>query len=212
MRFSRLLPELGAPLVAARFPRAYLDVNREPWELDPTMFADALPNYVNIRSPRVRMGLGRSPRGGERQRNLCPQAALRRGANAGGDAVPSVPPCVAHTGARYRGRVRRLSSDRLPFDAVGRERRRRAGPGRCRARGLPWHGLRAGDHRGGTIVSDAARLCGRAQRALCRRLYDGDTAIRGAAVTRCRSRSTGRCTWTSGAAAANRNWRGSRRK
>src|SRR3954451_13521973 len=51
-------PELGAPLVAARFPRAYLDVNREPWELDPTMFADALPNYVNIRSPRVRMGLG----------------------------------------------------------------------------------------------------------------------------------------------------------
>src|ERR1044071_3604089 len=51
-------PKLGAPLLAARFPRAYLDVNGEPWELDPTMFADALPNYVNIRSPRVRMGLG----------------------------------------------------------------------------------------------------------------------------------------------------------
>jgi N-formylglutamate amidohydrolase len=51
-------PELGAPLVAARFPRAYLDVNREPWELDPAMFSDSLPNYVNIRSPRVRMGLG----------------------------------------------------------------------------------------------------------------------------------------------------------
>ena len=51
-------PELGAPLLAARFPRAYLDVNREPWELDPVMFADALPSYVNIRSPRVRMGLG----------------------------------------------------------------------------------------------------------------------------------------------------------
>src|SRR5919206_5288412 len=43
-------PELGAPLVAARFPRAYIDVNREPWELDPTMFADALPNYIIIRS------------------------------------------------------------------------------------------------------------------------------------------------------------------
>jgi N-formylglutamate amidohydrolase len=51
-------PELGAPLIAACFPRAYLDVNREPWELDPAMFADALPNYVNARSPRVRMGLG----------------------------------------------------------------------------------------------------------------------------------------------------------
>src|SRR5579862_810714 len=51
-------PRLGAPLLAARFPRAYLDVNREAWELDPTMFADVLPNFVNGRSPRVRMGLG----------------------------------------------------------------------------------------------------------------------------------------------------------
>src|SRR5438477_3643937 len=51
-------PELGAPLLAARFPRAYLDVNREPWELDPAMFSDVLPAFVNARSPRVRMGLG----------------------------------------------------------------------------------------------------------------------------------------------------------
>src|SRR5580704_11158798 len=52
------VPRLGAPMLAARFPRAYLDVNREAWELDPTMFADTLPDYVNARSPRVRMGLG----------------------------------------------------------------------------------------------------------------------------------------------------------
>src|SRR6185437_1095595 len=51
-------PALGAPLLAARFPRAYLDVNREAYELDPAMFADSLPDYVNVRSPRVRMGLG----------------------------------------------------------------------------------------------------------------------------------------------------------
>src|SRR5712692_6445516 len=51
-------PDLGAPLIAARFPRAYLDVNREAWELDPAMFADTLPSFVNSRSPRVRMGLG----------------------------------------------------------------------------------------------------------------------------------------------------------
>src|SRR6266704_263641 len=51
-------PDLGAPLLAARFPRAYLDVNREAWELDPTMFSDTLPSFVNVRSPRVRMGLG----------------------------------------------------------------------------------------------------------------------------------------------------------
>ena len=51
-------PDLGAPLIAARFPRAYLDVNREAWELDPAMFLDTLPTFVNARSPRVRMGLG----------------------------------------------------------------------------------------------------------------------------------------------------------
>ncbi|HUC72445.1 MAG TPA: N-formylglutamate amidohydrolase [Stellaceae bacterium] len=51
-------PGLGAPLLAARFPRAYLDVNREPYELDPAMFADALPRFVNVASPRVQMGLG----------------------------------------------------------------------------------------------------------------------------------------------------------
>ena len=33
-------PHLGTPLLRAHFPRAYLDVNREPWELDPQMFAD----------------------------------------------------------------------------------------------------------------------------------------------------------------------------
>ena len=49
---------LGAPLLAARFPRAYVDVNREPYELDPAMFAEPLPDYVNTRSPRVRIGLG----------------------------------------------------------------------------------------------------------------------------------------------------------
>ncbi len=51
-------PGLGAPLLSARFPRAYLDVNREAYELDPAMFSDALPEFVNAGSPRVRMGLG----------------------------------------------------------------------------------------------------------------------------------------------------------
>jgi N-formylglutamate deformylase len=51
-------PNLGVPLLAAQFPRAYCDVNREAWELDPAMFADELPAYVNTRSPRVQAGLG----------------------------------------------------------------------------------------------------------------------------------------------------------
>ncbi len=51
-------PACGAPLLAARFPRAYCDPNREPWELDPTMFEDVLPAWVNTSSPRVGAGLG----------------------------------------------------------------------------------------------------------------------------------------------------------
>ncbi|MCX7382219.1 MAG: N-formylglutamate amidohydrolase, partial [Alphaproteobacteria bacterium] len=51
-------PELGMPLIAATFPRAYCDANREPWELDPTMFEDELPPWVNTMSPRVAAGLG----------------------------------------------------------------------------------------------------------------------------------------------------------
>src|SRR3954447_15485915 len=53
---------LGAPLMAARFPRAYLDVNREPYELDPRMFDGRLPPFANTRSMRVAGGLGTVPR------------------------------------------------------------------------------------------------------------------------------------------------------
>ena len=53
---------LGAPLMRANFPRAYLDVNREPYELDPRMFAGRLPPFANTRSMRVAGGLGTVPR------------------------------------------------------------------------------------------------------------------------------------------------------
>ncbi|MHB2165471.1 N-formylglutamate amidohydrolase [Alsobacter sp. R-9] len=48
----------GAPLMKAHFPRAYLDVNREPYELDPRMFEGRLPPFANTRSMRVAGGLG----------------------------------------------------------------------------------------------------------------------------------------------------------
>ncbi len=51
-------PDFGAPFLCARFPRAYVDPNRESFELDPQMFEDALPAYVNTASPRVAAGLG----------------------------------------------------------------------------------------------------------------------------------------------------------
>ncbi len=53
---------LGAPLLVAEFPRAYLDVNREPYELDPRMFDGRLPPFANTRSMRVAGGLGTIPR------------------------------------------------------------------------------------------------------------------------------------------------------
>lgn len=51
-------PELGAPLVTATFPRVYVDANREPYELDPAMFSDPLPDYVTTRNARIAAGLG----------------------------------------------------------------------------------------------------------------------------------------------------------
>jgi len=74
---------LGVPLVKALFPRAFVDVNREAYELDPEMFADPLPAYANTRSLRVSAGLGTIARvvanGAEIYRDKLPVAeALSR--------------------------------------------------------------------------------------------------------------------------------------
>ncbi len=55
-------PRFGAPLLLAHFPRAYVDVNREPYELDPKMFEGRLPSFANTRSLRVAGGLGTIPK------------------------------------------------------------------------------------------------------------------------------------------------------
>jgi N-formylglutamate amidohydrolase len=54
--------EHGAPLLRAHAPRSFIDLNREPFELDPRMFQGELPGYVNSGSPRVAGGLGTIPR------------------------------------------------------------------------------------------------------------------------------------------------------
>jgi N-formylglutamate amidohydrolase len=54
--------ELGAPMLRAHVPRSFIDLNREPYELDPRLFADPLPAYANAASPRVAGGLGTIPR------------------------------------------------------------------------------------------------------------------------------------------------------
>ena len=56
------LSERGFPTVTVNFPRSYVDVNREPYELDPRMFSGRLPSFANTRSMRVAGGLGTIPR------------------------------------------------------------------------------------------------------------------------------------------------------
>src|ERR1700744_2323737 len=56
------LTERGFPTVRVNFPRSYVDVNREPYELDPRMFIGRLPSFANTRSMRVAGGLGTIPR------------------------------------------------------------------------------------------------------------------------------------------------------
>lgn len=51
-------PVLGAALISARLARAYIDLNRDPNELDPAMFADTLPDFARLRTARVAAGLG----------------------------------------------------------------------------------------------------------------------------------------------------------
>src|SRR5436305_14898330 len=53
----------GIPVMRAHFPRCYVDVNREPYELDPRMFEGRLPSFANTRSMRVAGGLGTVARG-----------------------------------------------------------------------------------------------------------------------------------------------------
>jgi N-formylglutamate amidohydrolase len=51
-------PAFGAVNIQARYARAYIDVNREAYELDPAMFVDELPAFARARSARVAAGLG----------------------------------------------------------------------------------------------------------------------------------------------------------
>ena len=48
----------GAAVITARYGRAWMDLNRAPWELDPAMFSDDLPDFARGRSARVAAGLG----------------------------------------------------------------------------------------------------------------------------------------------------------
>lgn len=52
----------GATIMHAELPRSFLDLNREPFELDPRLIAGPMPPEANTRSLRVVGGLGTIPR------------------------------------------------------------------------------------------------------------------------------------------------------
>lgn len=52
----------GAVLLSASVARAYVDLNRDPAELDPEMFEERLPRACATSTPRVQAGLGAIPR------------------------------------------------------------------------------------------------------------------------------------------------------
>lgn len=53
---------LGVPVAHVCFPRVFLDVNREPYELDPRLLDRKPPAFANTRSLRVSSGYGTVPR------------------------------------------------------------------------------------------------------------------------------------------------------
>jgi N-formylglutamate amidohydrolase len=55
-------PARGATLLTAELGRAYVDLNRDPLELDPVMFDGPLPAGAMVHSPRVAAGLGVIPK------------------------------------------------------------------------------------------------------------------------------------------------------
>ena len=115
--------ELGAPLLRAHVPRAYIDLNREAYEFDPRMFACELPGFMNTGSPRVAGGLGTIPRlvaeGEEIYRErLSLSDALQRIETIYRPYHRTLKALLDEVLANDRQRA----ADRLPFHAVQRHR------------------------------------------------------------------------------------------
>lgn len=69
---------LGSTLIAATFARAYVDLNRDARELDPSMFLDGPPRTAGLPSARVKAGLGCLPRVGASGRNIYARPLSRQ--------------------------------------------------------------------------------------------------------------------------------------
>ena len=187
------------------FPRAFIDPNREPFELDPAMFEGALPDYANTSSPRVAAGLGTIAR------VVCSGAEIYgrkigvdRRAQPDRRLLPTLPSRhLSRTDRRRPRRAIRLCAmlfDCHSMPSVG-------GP-MDKDPGLKRVDFVLGDCHGATCnradigfhrrpILKQLRLCRHAQRAVCRRFHDAPLRPAGRpASTSFKSRSTAPSTWT----------------
>ena len=194
----------GHPLVRVHFPRCYVDVNREPYELDPRMFDGRLPSFANTRSMRVAGGLGTVARVvGDAQeiyhQRIPIDDALRR--------IEGLYKPYHRALRRLLTRVHRdfgaavlVDCHSMPSTAGAKDDRPRAD-------------VVLGDRYGTSCVADRRRRPSRRRSAssatrsaatspMRAASSPSTTAIRPPACIRSRSRSTARSTWTSGATSA----------
>ena len=109
-------PEFGAPLLKALKPRAYLDLNRSPDELDPAVIDGVQRRGQN---PRVASGLGVIPRVVAKwQGDLQRQAAAGGGRAADPGLLAPLPSGAEGAAGAGAPAVRAGDSGGLPFDAA----------------------------------------------------------------------------------------------
>src|SRR5271170_1907093 len=196
-------PLLGAPLLSARFPRAYLDVNREAYELDPT----SSPTHCRAMSMPARRGFAsvsaRSPASLPAARISTRGNCASRTPNSASSASTTLttkccagwskrrPACSAAISSSIAIRCRRVqaAARTAPISSSGIVTGRLAPPGF----------LRQPLGFSPSVVSGSQSM--RPMPGASRRDFtDGPAHI----DTRCRSRSTGRSIWTNGAIAERR--------
>ena len=103
-------PAAGAPLLAARVPRACIDLNRAPDDLDPALIAGASRRFLNA---RIAAGLGVIPRVvGEGRPIMQGKLTLAeaRAADRATTGIPTTTGCARCSPRRGRASAWRSSS------------------------------------------------------------------------------------------------------
>lgn len=128
-RLCGVASDLGAPLLSATFPRAYLDLNRASDELDPALIEGVSSRGTN---PRVASGLGVIPRvvaGGRAiyQGKLSRQEAERRINEIWAPYHDALTQLMQECWARF-GEALLLDFHSMPHEAIDSSSRERQSP------------------------------------------------------------------------------------